>query len=175
MNRRRSTHGLEYFQMETMTSPTSTREASSLEQDTVDTRTPNSKAECSAKREETEEQGTSNDVATGRKGFKFGRLQEEVSFQSNFAELEDPSVIIANPAYQEDNHKSKKKGGGRKREQRDKLNLSSQDQKFTRGGGIVNRVYQEVDIPHDKDEERNQEVLDNVAAVEDNNVENDER
>lgn len=123
------------------------------------------------------DQGTNKEEPSGRKGFKFGKLREETSFQGNAAELEDSSVIIANPAYQEENNQIQKQVEMIKQEQADEFSLSSQDQKFTQGGGIVNRMYQdEVDAPHQwqEDEERNQEVLDEVTC-DDCKVETDER
>ena len=123
-------------------------------------------------------QGTSKEEPSGRKGFKFGRLREETSFQVNTAELDDSSVIIANPAFQDENNQVQKQVDAIKQEQADKFSLSSQNQKLTQGGGIVNQMYQEgVDAPHQwqEDEERNQEVLDDVTVSDDCKVETDER
>ncbi|XP_050716963.1 uncharacterized protein LOC126998850 [Eriocheir sinensis] len=168
--------GSQPYQMDTMTGQTTAREPSGQEQEAVDRSTPDGKAESSAEREEPQSRGTNNEVSSGKKGFKFERLKEDVSFQSNAADLEDPSVIIANPAYQEEIHKRKKKGGVKKQEQVDKLDLSSHDQTFTQGGGIINRMYQEgADTPqHKNEEENNQEVLDDVKTAEDSKLENDE-
>lgn len=161
--------------MDTMTGQTTARESSGQEQEAVDGSTPDGKAESSAEREETQSQGTNDEVSSGKKGFKFERLKEDVCFQSNATDLEDPSVIIANPAYQEEIHKSKKKV--KNQEQVDKLDLSSHDQKFTQGGGIINRMYREgADTSQQKDEEeKNQEVLDDVKTADDGKLENDER
>lgn len=167
--------------METVSDQTKTKESSSPEQKPVDTSSPNGKAESSECREESQVQGTNNDQLgnhNGKKGFKFGRLKEEVSFQGNAVELQDSSVIIANPAYQEDNHKVKKKAKVRKQAQADKLSLSSHDQKFTQGGGIINKMYQEeadTPQPKDEDEEKNQEVLDNTTTDDSCQVETDDR
>lgn len=162
--------------MDTMTGQTTAREPSGQEQEAVKS-TPNNTPETFAEREEPKNQGTNDEASSGKRGFKFERLKEDVSFQSNAADLEDPSVIIANPAYQEEIHKRKKKGGIKKQEEVDKLDLSSHDQKFTQGGGIINRMYQEgADPPQDKDEEeKNQEVLNDQRSADDGKLENDER
>lgn len=163
--------------MDTVVGPTTSRESSSPEQETVDSSTPNGKAESPAEREESQGQGTSDEATSGKKGFRFGRLKEEASLQSSTTDLEDPSVIIANPAYLEGSRKKQKRAGGRKKEQVDDLSLSSSDQKFSQGGGIINRMYQEEDSPQhrNEEEERNQEVLDDKTTADDGNAENDER
>lgn len=163
--------------MDTVVGPSTSMESSSQEQETVDSSTPNGKAESPAEMDESQGPGTNDEATSGRKAFKFGRLKEEASLQSSAAELEDSSVIIANPAYLEGSRKKQKRAGGRKKEQVDKLSLSSPDQKFSQGGGIINRMYQEEDSPQHKDEEEesNQEVLDDKTTADDCNVENDER
>lgn len=170
------TSPISYFQMDTMAGPTTSREPSGQEREPVDRSTTDGKAEMPPESEEPQGQGTNEEGTSGRKGFKFGRLKEEMNFQSTASELEDPSVIIANPAYLEGNHKKQKKGAVRKPEQVDKLGLSSHDQEFTQGGGIINRMYQEGEDPQHKDEEDgNQEVLDDMKTNDDSKVESDER
>lgn len=161
--------------MDSVAEQTVTEEASNQEQAPSNGDTTSGTVDSIMKRAKPPDQVTNREEPSGRKGFKFGRLREETSFQGNAAELEDPSVIIANPAYQEENHQIQKQAEVIKQEQADIL--SAQDQKFTQGGGIVNRMYQdEVDAAHQwqEDEERNQEVLDEVTC-DDSKAETDER
>lgn len=161
--------------MDTITSQTSTKEPSGQEQEIADVGTSSGKTESSSKGEELQDQETNIEVTAG-KGFKFGRLKEEMKCQNN-VELEDPSVIIANPAFKEEKRKIPKKAG-RKQERVDKLRMSSHDPKFTQGGGIINRMYQDgLDTPKHKDEgdDTNQEVVDEITTADDCKLENDER
>ncbi|KAG0711156.1 hypothetical protein GWK47_021212 [Chionoecetes opilio] len=121
------------------------------------------------------DQGNTVEERSGRKGFKFGRLREETSFHINSSDLDDPSVIIANPAYQEDNYQIQKEFG-MKKEQSDRLSLSSQDPKLSQGGGIVNRMFDEgLDVPPQwqQEEEGNQEVLEEAAPGDDGKGDSD--
>ncbi|XP_063858814.1 uncharacterized protein LOC135099972 isoform X2 [Scylla paramamosain] len=168
--------GAQPYQMDTVVQQTTTGESSGQEKTTGDGNT-NGTADSMTKRPKSPDQGNNEEEPSGRKGFKFGRLKEETSFQDDTPEFDDSSVIIANPAYQEENHHLQKQAEIIKQEQADKFSPTSQDHKLRQGGGIVNCMYQDgVDASHQwqEEEEKKQEVLDEMTASDDCKAETDE-
>lgn len=161
--------------MDTVAQQTTTGESSGQEKKMGDDST-NGEADSMTKKPKPPDQETIEEEPSGRKGFKFGRLKEEISFQDNALEFDDSSFIIANPAYQEENHHLQKQAEIIKQEQTDKFNPTSRDHQLQQGGGIVNHMYQEgMDASPQAEEEKKQEVLDEMTASNDCKVETDER
>nr|XP_053637131.1 uncharacterized protein LOC128692132 isoform X2 [Cherax quadricarinatus] len=107
----------------------------------------------------------------GKKGFKFGRLKEDpLSLSNGSSGLKDMSVIIGNPAYQDDSKHTQDEGGNRENH-RQPINIESslKGDTFIIENTTVNGMYPEQDgaghsLEDNSSISRNQEAPDDLSV-----------